>query len=56
MRAIMSDQLRAILRNPEGRRELRRAMAKLDMTKSKPITVDGKHYTVQLMSVESKIK
>ena len=35
MRAMMSDKLRKILRDPQGRRELQQALIKLDVTKNK---------------------
>lgn len=56
MKAVMSDKLRTILRDPQGRRELQKVMSQLDATKSMDITVSGRHYKIQLMTVASKAK
>ncbi len=54
MRAIMSDKLRKILQDPQGRKELQKVMSKSDATKSAEITVGEKHYKVQFMTAEPK--
>jgi hypothetical protein len=56
MRAIMSDKLRKILRDPQGRRELQQALIKLDVMKSTEISVGNDHYKIQFMPAELKAK
>jgi hypothetical protein len=58
MRAVMSDKLRKILRDPQGRRELQQALVKLDVTKNKSteISVGKDRYQIQFMPAELKSK
>lgn len=57
MRAVMSNELRKILRDPQGRRELQKGMSKLDANKgTEIITVGGHQYQIQFMPAASKIK
>lgn len=58
MRAVMSDKLRKILRDPQGRRELQQALVKLDVSKNKSteISVGSDRYQIQFMPAELKSK
>ena len=56
MRAIMSEKLRKILRDPEGRRELQKAMSKMKVTRGTEISVGGDRYKIQFMPAELKVK
>jgi hypothetical protein len=58
MQAVMSDKLRKILRDPQGRRELQQALVKMDVTQSKSteISVGNDRYQIQLMPAELKSK
>lgn len=52
MKAIMSEKARKIIKDPVGRKELRKALSKLssgDKTKVE-ISVDGHNYTVKYVS------
>jgi hypothetical protein len=58
MQAVMSDKLRKILRDPQGRRELQQALIKMDVTQSKSteISVGDDRYQIQFMPAELKSK
>jgi len=57
MKAVMSEKLRAILRDPEGRRELQKVMSQTDAKKEgMEITVNGQKYKVQFVTSEPKVK
>ncbi|MBS0350987.1 MAG: hypothetical protein JSR33_07370 [Proteobacteria bacterium] len=58
MQAVMSDKLRKILRDPQGRRELQQALVKMDATQSKSmeIFVGDDRYQIQFMPAELKAK
>ncbi|MBS0351199.1 MAG: hypothetical protein JSR33_08455 [Proteobacteria bacterium] len=58
MRAVMSDKLRKILRDPQGRRELQQALVRLDVTKNKSteISVGNDRYQIQFMPAELRSK
>lgn len=50
MKAVMSDKLRTILCDPNGRRELQKVMSQSGANKSAHITVQGQRYTVQFVT------
>lgn len=56
MKAVMSDKLRTILRDPKGRRELQKVMSQSDANRSADITVHGQHYKIQFVTMEPKEK
>lgn len=53
MQAVMSDQLRQILRDRQGRRELQEGLLKLEAAESVQISVGGCHYKIQWMMAAS---
>lgn len=58
MQAVMSDKLRKILRDPQGRCELQQALIRLDVIKNKniEISVGDDRYQIQFMPRELKSK
>lgn len=56
MKAVMSDKLRSILRDPQGRRDLQKAMSQSDSNKSMDVTVRGKHYKIEFITEAFKAK
>lgn len=58
MRAVMSDKLRKILRDPQGRHALQQALVRLDDPKNKTteISVGKDRYQIQFMPAELKSK
>lgn len=56
MRAIMSDKLRRIIRDPQGNRALQKGLSTLDVKKSTVILAGGHHYKIQFLTAESRAK
>ncbi len=56
MRAIMSDKLRKIIRDPQGMKELQKGISQLSQGKETKVTIRGHQYNLKFVYAESQDK